>query len=70
MDNVKNDLGQFISDKLETQEDKLKRAQALSKAWKNRKDYIGDIKNLHPKIYNSWRAIRFTEKGKESRKCG
>ena len=64
-DNGRNDLGQFVSNRIETQEEKLKRAQALSKAQKNREDYIGDIKNFHPKIYNSWRAIRFTEKGKK-----
>lgn len=30
-----------------------------------REDYIGDIKNKNPKIYNSWRAFMYTEKGKK-----
>lgn len=64
-DNGRNDKGQFVDGRKETEEEKLKRSEALSKSWKNRSDYIGDIKDLNPKIYNSWRAIRFTEKGKK-----
>lgn len=52
-----------------TQEEKLRRAESLSKAWKSREGYIGDLISKHPKIYNSWRAIRFTEKGKKAGCC-
>ena len=38
---------------------------SLQESWKNRKDYIGDIKNKYPRIYNSWRSFMFTEKGKK-----
>lgn len=46
-------------------ESKIKISESLRKSWKNRKDYIYDIVSKYPKIYNSWRAIRFTEKGKK-----
>lgn len=45
-------------------ESKIKISESLRKSWKNRKDYIYDIVSKYPKIYNSWRSIRFTEKGK------
>ena len=46
-------------------ESKIKISESLRKSWKNRKDYIYDIVSKYPKIYNSWRSIRFTEKGKK-----
>ena len=64
--NGRNNLGQFVSGRKETEEEKLKRGEALKEAWKNRDDYIGDIRHLHPYIYNSWRSIKFTEKGKKA----
>jgi hypothetical protein len=39
----------------------MSRSESLKQSWRNRPDYIGDIK--HPKIYNIWRSIRFTKKG-------
>lgn len=56
--------GRFLSGRKETFEEKLKRKGALNKAWKNREDYIADLKKKCPKIYNVWRAFMFTEKGK------
>ena len=50
----------------ETAEEKIKRIKAAQEAWKSREDYIGDIREECPKIYNSWRAIKFTEKGKKA----
>lgn len=38
----------------------------MSESWKKRGDYIGDIMNECPRIYNSWRAIMFTKKGKKA----
>lgn len=69
MDNVneeRNELGQFVQGRQETAEEKIKRIKAAQEAWKSRKDYIGDIREECPKIYNSWRAIKFTEKGKKA----
>lgn len=62
---LRNIKGQFIKGNNSTPEEKLKKIKSLIESWKNRKDYIADIKNLHPKIYNSWRAFMFTEKGKK-----
>lgn len=56
--------GRFLSGRKETFEEKLKRKGALNKAWKNREDYIADLKKKCPRIYNVWRAFMFTEKGK------
>ena len=61
----RNELGQFVQGRQETAEEKIKRIKAAQEAWKSRKDYIGDIREECPKIYNSWRAIKFTEKGKK-----
>ena len=47
-----------------TQEEKLRMAESLSRSWKHRKDYIGDIKDIHPRIHGCWRSIRHTKKGK------
>lgn len=66
MANGRNEKGQFTKGRKETAEEKVKRIQAVSEAWKSRSDYIGDIKDECPKIYNSWRAMRFTEKGKKA----
>ena len=52
-----------------TQEEQILRSRALSAAWRNRPDYIGDIVKDEPRLYNSWRAIRFTEKGKRAGCC-
>lgn len=57
--------GRFFKGRVETQEEKLLRAESLKKSWKNRKDYIGDLKNKCPQIYNVWRAFMFTSKGKK-----
>ena len=69
MDNVnegRNEFGQFVQGRQETAEEKIKRIKAAQEAWKSREDYIGDIREECPKIYNSWRAIKFTEKGKKA----
>ncbi|MEA3280602.1 MAG: hypothetical protein U9Q38_08405, partial [Thermodesulfobacteriota bacterium] len=42
---------------------KLKHAQSITKAWKKRKDYLGSTKYSY--LYNCWRGIRFTNKGKK-----
>ena len=47
----------------------MKRAAALSAAWKNRPDYIDDLVQQNKRLHNSWRAIRFTEKGKRAGCC-
>jgi len=40
----------------------LTKSESLKLAWKNRKDYIGEIKNTS--LYNTWRSRIFTSKGK------
>jgi hypothetical protein len=52
-----------------TQEEKILRSKALSEAWKKRPGYIADIVNNNPRLYNSWRSIRFTEKGRLAGCC-
>lgn len=60
----RNEKGQYIKGSRPTAEELVKKSQGLSASWRLRSDYIGDIKDKHPRIYNSWRSIRFTEKGK------
>lgn len=63
----RNDKGQFLKGHSPlSREEALKRARSLSESWKKRDDFIGDIVSLHPRIYSSWRAFRFTDKGKEA----
>lgn len=58
--------GRFIKGRSETQEEKLKRLISIEENIKNRKGYIGDIKNENPRIFNTWRSILYTEKGKKA----
>ena len=55
--------GQFSKGHTETKEEKLYRIERMKAPWKNRADYINDIKD--PKIYNIWRSFRFTKRGKK-----
>lgn len=66
MNNGRNEKGQFIKGRVVQEEEKEKQIRGLVESWKSRSDYIGDIKNECPKIYNSWRAMKFTEKGKKA----
>jgi hypothetical protein len=40
----------------------ISKSEALKLTWKNRKNYIGEIKNTS--LYNNWRSRVFTKKGK------
>lgn len=62
---MRDNKGRFIKGRVETSEEKIKRLNALEKSIKNRKNYIGDMVKECPKIYNVWRGIRFTKKGKK-----
>ena len=46
-------------------EERIKKSISLHESWKSRPDYIGDIKNKVPRIYNTWRGLMFTDKGKK-----
>lgn len=62
----RNEKGQFIKGRVVSEEERAKKIESLKESWKDRIDYIADIKNECPRIYNSWRAMRFTEKGKKA----
>ena len=62
----RDNKGRFTSNHSESIDNKIKRMYALQESWKSRKDYIGDIRAKHPRIYNSWRSIMFTQKGKKA----
>lgn len=61
----RNAKGQFIKGCTKTTEEEIKRIQSLKETWKQRDDYIADIVEECPRIYNTWRAFVFTEKGKK-----
>lgn len=68
MEEYRDSLGRFkpkYNSANITIEDRIKKMYSLQESWKNRKDYIGDIKNKYPRIYNLWRSFMFTEKGKK-----
>lgn len=45
---------------------RIKKATSMSESWKNNDKYIGDLKNKYPKLFNSWRSMLYTEKGKKA----
>lgn len=68
MNSYRDTLGRFKKGHSKEQipvEEKLKAMYALQESWKKRKDYIGDLLKENPRIYNSWRAFMFTQKGKK-----
>lgn len=69
---MRDDKGRFLKGRdtsLEPIEYKIKKMYSLEKMWKERDDYIADLIKEAPYIYNSWRGIRFTDKGKLSGNC-
>ena len=69
MDTTRDDKGRFIKGRVIDDETELKRLVHFEESWKKRENYIGDIKEENPRIYNTWRAIRFTNKGKKVGNC-
>lgn len=63
---MRDSKGRFLKGRVETSEEKLNRLIAIEENISKRKNYIGDIKQECPRIYNVWRGIRFTEKGKKA----
>lgn len=43
----------------------IKRKHSLQKSWRDREDYISDLIQECPYIYNSWRGIMFSDKSKK-----
>lgn len=69
MEEYRDDKGRFVKGYKKDDipdEVRLKTIISMSESWKKRGDYIGDIMNECPRIYNSWRAIMFTKKGKKA----
>ena len=64
MEENRDSKGRFKKGYKATDKQELKRLIAIENSIKSRKNYIRDIVDKYPKIYNSWRAFRFTEKGK------
>lgn len=48
-----------------TKAEEYKRIEGMRQAWKERSDYIADIVQQCPPLYNKWRSFMFTEKGKK-----
>lgn len=68
MSDLRDSKGRFLNGRdgsSEPIESKIKKMYSLQESWKNRPDYIGDIKDTYPRIYNVWRGIMFTDKGKK-----
>lgn len=59
-------LGRIVKGNTLSPEEKLRQSRGMAEAWKKSPRYIGDIKDVHPRIFNSWRSIRFNEKGKRA----
>lgn len=62
--NNKDENGRFTKGYKPTAEEQVKKSESLKRQWKERDNYVGDIINEKPYIYNSWRSFRFSRKGK------
>lgn len=69
MNDGRDELGRFVKGRKVSDEDMLKKVVGLSESWKNRPNYIGDIKQEAPYIHSVWRAMRTTQKGKKIGNC-
>lgn len=61
---IRNNKGQFSKGNTLNIDEKLKQMYALQESWKSRADYIADIKNECPYIFNCYRGLKYTNKGK------
>jgi hypothetical protein len=69
MEEYRDSKGRFKKEYSKEQvpiEERIKLMYSIQEGWKKRKDYIGDLKEKYPRIFNSWRAILYTEKGKKA----
>lgn len=62
---MRDRLGRFEKGHKTDPEIELRRIASMRDSWKNRKDYIGDLKAKYPKLFNSWRSILYTKKSKQ-----
>ena len=62
---MRDEKGRFIKGHQLTFEENQKSLEKFKDSWKKRENYIGDLKKKSPYIYNSWRGLMFTEKGKK-----
>lgn len=63
MNDLRQANGQYLKGRKQTPEEKLNCIAGLRKSWRDRKDYLGEIKNSP--LFNCYRAFRFTLKGKK-----
>lgn len=63
---MRNKKGQFTKGHQPTFEEKQRICKNIKESWKKREDYIGDLIEKEPYIYNSWRGLMFTKRGKKN----
>lgn len=68
---IRDEKGRFTKDSAAslTPEERLLRRERIIESIISKKNYIGDLVEKSPKVYNVWRAIRFTKKGKQAGCC-
>lgn len=62
---IRDSKGRFIKGNRQSIEEEIKKMYSLEESWKSHPNYIGDIKDECPRIYNTWRGLMFTDKGKK-----
>ena len=58
--------GRFIKGRdasKESIETQIKRISSLKESWREREDYISDLIQECPYIYNSWRGLKYSKNG-------
>lgn len=65
MADERDGLGRFIVGHTESQEHKEKRIASLIATRYSGEDCLAQLKRNNPYLFNSWRAILYTQKGKK-----
>lgn len=62
---IENNRENFVKECNLTIEERIQRGKEIKENIKSNPNYIGDLIKENPYLYNSWRGIRFSKKGKK-----
>lgn len=68
MEVTRDNKGRFVkgNPRVLTPEERLKVTRSIRQSWSEKDSYIRDLVESNPYIFNSWRGLKYTEKGKRA----